>query len=126
MLTMTEAASRKLAEIIARQPEPVFGLRVSAQDGGCGCHQYALSLAREVGPGDWVGEFGGVKVLVDGESAPDLRGVNIDYVETAEAAGFAVTRPNPRRGCGCRGESCTDESGDASAGGGQGSGGGPV
>jgi len=43
MLTMTEAASRKLAEIIARQPEPVFGLRVSAQDGGCGCHQYAMS-----------------------------------------------------------------------------------
>src|SRR5207244_2232392 len=65
MLTMTEAASRKLAEIMSKQAEPVAGLRVFVEKGGCSGFSYGMSLATEVGAGDWVGEFGGVKVLVD-------------------------------------------------------------
>jgi iron-sulfur cluster assembly protein len=103
MLNVTEIASRKLAEIIAQQPEPVYGLRVSIEEGGCACHQYAMSLAREAGPGDWVGEFGGVKVLVDAESVAELQGVSIDYVESLQGEGFTISKPGARKSCGCSG-----------------------
>lgn len=102
MLKMSENASRKLAEILAQQPEPVFGLRLSFEQGGCGCHPYAMSLAQEAAPGDWVGDYGGVKVVVDPRSATEIEGVNIDYVETVQASGFTITKPNAQKTCGCR------------------------
>jgi iron-sulfur cluster assembly protein len=51
--------------------------------------------------GDWVGDFGGVKVLVDPESAKVLEGVSIDYVESLQGSGFAIHNPNAVRSCGC-------------------------
>jgi iron-sulfur cluster assembly accessory protein len=104
MLKISETAGKKLAEILSQQPEPVYGLRVSFQSGGCGCHPYSMSLATEAGPSDWVGDYGGVKVLVDPESAREIEGVRIDYVETVQASGFTISKPDAQRGCGCRGE----------------------
>src|SRR4029079_1769359 len=85
MLTLTDAARTKLSEVLSGQPEPVYGLRVSIQASGCCGHQYALSLARGAETGDWVGEFQGIKVLVDPDSAPLLQGIQIDYVESLQA-----------------------------------------
>jgi iron-sulfur cluster assembly accessory protein len=101
MLTLTEAASRKLAEIVGGQPGPVAGLRVFVQKGGCSGYSYGMSLAPEVGAGDWVGEFGGVKVMVDPASAPMLQGVRIDFVESLQGSGFSIENPNAVRSCGC-------------------------
>jgi len=101
MLTLTEAASRKLAEIVGKQAEPVAGLRVFVQKGGCSGFSYGMSLATEVGAGDWVGEFGGVKVFVDPQSASVLQGVEVDWVETLQTTGFAIRNPNAVRSCGC-------------------------
>src|SRR5512141_2508317 len=103
MLTLSEVATRKLEEVIAQQNEhgTVFGLRLSVEAGGCSGFQYAMSLAGQSEPGDWVGTFGGVKVVVDPESAPLLAGVNIDYVETLQASGFTISNPNAASGCGC-------------------------
>jgi iron-sulfur cluster assembly protein len=50
-----------------------------------------------------VGEFGGVKVVVDEESAAEVRGVSIDYVETVQGSGFTITKPHARKTCGCGG-----------------------
>ena len=110
MLTLTEAASRKLAEIMSKQAEPVAGLRVFVQKGGCSGFSYGMSLASEVGAGDWVGEFGGVKVLVDPQSAPVLQGVRIDFVETLQESGFSIQNPNAVRSCGCGNSFETEDS----------------
>jgi iron-sulfur cluster assembly protein len=101
MLTLTETASRKLGEIIAQQGDPVVGLRVFVQKGGCSGFSYGMSLAQQAETGDWVGEFGGVKVLVDPESAKVLNGVRIDYVESLQGSGFSIHNPNAVRSCGC-------------------------
>ena len=101
MLTMTDAASRKLAEIMSKQTEAVAGLRVFVEKGGCSGLSYGMSMATEVGAGDWVGEFGGVKVLVDAASAPALEGVRIDFVESLQGSGFSIENPNAVRSCGC-------------------------
>jgi iron-sulfur cluster assembly accessory protein len=121
MLTLTEAARSKLSEVLSGQAEPVYGLRVSIQPSGCCGHQYALSLATAAETGDWVGEFNGIKVLVDPDSAPLLQGVQIDYVETLQASGFSITNPNAVKGCGCgrsfqAGEGAEDAEGAAGGG----------
>jgi iron-sulfur cluster assembly accessory protein len=105
MLTLTEAATRKLGEIITEQSrsatEPIAGLRVFVTKGGCSGYSYGMSLAPQVEAGDWVGEFGGIKVMVDPQSAPVLNGVEIDFVETLQGSGFSIHNPNAVRSCGC-------------------------
>jgi iron-sulfur cluster assembly accessory protein len=101
MVTLTETASRKLSELLSQQAASVVGLRLSVRQGGCSGFQYGMSLAEAEQPGDWVGEFGGVKVFVDAESAPALNGVEVDWVETLENTGFAIRNPNAVRSCGC-------------------------
>ena len=101
MVTLTESASRKLVELLAQQPEPVAGLRLSVHQGGCSGYQYGMSFAETAQPGDWVGEFGGVKVFVDPQSATVLQGVEVDWVETLQNTGFAIRNPNAARSCGC-------------------------
>ncbi len=100
MLTLTEAASRKVRELLAQQ-EGVIGLRLSAIPGGCSGFQYGMAFAESQQDGDWVGEFDGVKVFVDAQSATVLQGVRVDYVETLQATGFAIHNPNAVRSCGC-------------------------
>ncbi|NOT33673.1 MAG: iron-sulfur cluster assembly accessory protein [Candidatus Eisenbacteria bacterium] len=105
MLTLTDAATKKLGEIITEQTtlqaDPIVGLRVFVQKGGCSGYSYGMSLASTVDTGDWVGEFGGVKVVVDPQSAAVLDGVRIDYVESLQGNGFSIQNPNAVRSCGC-------------------------
>jgi iron-sulfur cluster assembly accessory protein len=109
MVTLSEAASAKLGEVLGQQAahgKSWYGLRLVAQ-GGCSCSgpSYGLSLAEAMEEGDWVGEFGGIKVLVDPASAPLLEGVTIDYVRTPEAEGFTIENAHAAGGggCGCGG-----------------------
>ncbi|HEV2104555.1 MAG TPA: iron-sulfur cluster assembly accessory protein [Candidatus Eisenbacteria bacterium] len=101
MVTLTDAASRKLGELIAQQAQPVAGLRLFVQQGGCTGYQYGMTFADAAREGDWVGEFDGVKVFVDPDSAPVLTGVRVDYVESLQATGFTIHNPNAVRSCGC-------------------------
>jgi iron-sulfur cluster assembly protein len=100
MLTLSENASRKLAELLQQQ-ENVVGLRLSAVPGGCSGYQYAMEFADAERDGDWVGEFGGVRVFVAADSQPVLKGVEVDYVESLQATGFTIHNPNAVRSCGC-------------------------
>ena len=108
MLTLTDVARGKLEEVITQQVQHgarVFGLRLSAYAGCCSGPQFGMSLAERAEEGDWVGEFGPVKVLVDPESAPLLAGAHVDYVETLERSGFLIqVAPDVQAGgsCGCR------------------------
>ncbi len=127
MVTLSDVATRKLREVIDQQREAgadVFGLRLSVHPGGCSGFQYGMSLATAADREDWVGDFDGVKVLVDPDSATVLGGVSIDWVETPQQSGFAITNPNAARGCGCGKSFETAEAEGAKAAGGCGCGGG--
>ena len=101
MITVTENATRKIAEAMGQQTDQVFGLRVAVYPGGCSGYEYGMMFAPQVEAGDWVGEFGSIKVLVDPQSAAFLEGAQIDYVETLQASGFTISNPNAVSGCGC-------------------------
>jgi iron-sulfur cluster assembly protein len=126
MLTLTDTARGKLEEVIAQQAQhgaKVYGLRLSAYAGCCSGPQFGMSLAEGQEEGDWVGEFGGVRVLVDPASAPMLEGAHIDFVETLERTGFTIQPAESLRAggaCGCRSDAAD---GSGASGGGCGCGG---
>jgi iron-sulfur cluster assembly protein len=60
-----------------------------------------MAFENQVNGTDNTYEFDGLKVLVDQMSEMYLDGVQIDYIETLEGAGFKFNNPNVKSTCGC-------------------------
>lgn len=101
-ITLTDAATAKVAELIAAESvEESLALRVAVKPGGCSGFNYDMYFDTEVASDDVVREFAGVKVAVDAASADLLRGSTLDYTDSLQGAGFHITNPNATRTCGC-------------------------
>jgi iron-sulfur cluster assembly protein len=102
LLSLTEAAAVKVKQLMAEEPEGEAAvLRVAIQGGGCSGFQYGLGFDRGSQEGDLELQLHGVPVVVDPFSAPYLKGAEIDYVDSIQAAGFAISNPNASSSCGC-------------------------
>ena len=100
MVTLTTEATAKLRSLIASAGDPETGLRVQVVPGGCSGFEYDLSLASP-GDGDEVVDGDGIRVIVDRFSVPYLLGVELDYEEGFQGAGFLINNPNASASCGC-------------------------
>src|SRR6266480_1533798 len=100
LMTVTEAAAAKI-KLLMSEEEDVSVLRVAIQGGGCSGFQYGLGFDRGPVEGDVEFEMHGVQVVVDPFSAPYLEGAEVDYVDSIQAAGFALNNPNATSSCGC-------------------------
>jgi iron-sulfur cluster insertion protein len=101
MVMITPTAAQKINEI--RDAEGIEGqmaLRLRVVGGGCAGFSYDLYFdeGTEV---DRQVDIGGVKVVVDEMSLMYLIGVEIDYVEGLQGAGFKFNNPNVKSTCGC-------------------------
>ena len=101
VVTLTDSAAAKVAELIEAEGEPGLALRVAVRPGGCSGFSYEMFFDAEIDQDDAVTEHGGVKVIVDSESADRLRGSTLDYKDGLMGAGFAIENPNVTRSCGC-------------------------
>lgn len=101
MINMTPVAASKVREIMGQQNPAPTALRVAVVGGGCSGFSYHMAFDNEVKPSDNVYEFEGLKVLVDQMSEMYLEGVEVDYLETLEGAGFKFNNPNVKSTCGC-------------------------
>ena len=100
MFTVTDSAVQQLQTLVAGQEDATKGLRVFVEKGGCAGMQYGMSLDHAQA-GDQLIERGGVKVIIDAESATYLEGATIDYADDLAGAGFRIKNPNAVRSCGC-------------------------
>ncbi len=100
MLTVTDAATTKVKELIAAEGYDGYGLRVQVVGGGCSGMQYRLGFD-EARDDDKVVEKDGLRVFVDLKSAMYLVGSTVDYVESLMGAGFKIENPNVTSSCGC-------------------------
>jgi iron-sulfur cluster assembly protein len=100
LLSLTEAAAVKIKQLLAEEPH-VEVLRIAIQGGGCSGFQYGLGFDTGAAEGDLEFEQHGVTVVVDPFSAPYLDGAEVDYVDSIQAAGFAINNPNAVSSCGC-------------------------
>ena len=100
-VTMTANAVAKVKEIMAQQNPVPAGLRIGVVGGGCSGFQYSMNFENGAGAMDKVFDYDGLKLFVDATSLMYLSGVNVDYIETLEGAGFKFDNPNVKSTCGC-------------------------
>lgn len=100
-VTLTDAATAKVADLVAQEGDPGLALRVAVRPGGCSGFSYDMFFDSEVAEDDVVRTYGNVKVVVDATSAQMLTGAVLDYKDTLQGAGFHITNPNASRTCGC-------------------------
>ena len=100
-LGFTDAAARKVKELIDEERNPALKLRVFVTGGGCSGFQYGFTFDETVGEGDTQVERSGVMLLVDPMSFQYLAGAEIDYTEGLEGAQFVIRNPNATTTCGC-------------------------
>ncbi|TCM85220.1 HesB/IscA family protein [Rhodovulum steppense] len=101
MIQMTEAARDAIASAIAGAGQPIAGLRLMVQAGGCAGLQYTMALELTREDDDAVVQADGVIVLIDPGSQGYLVGTTIDFVTGLEGSGFVFDNPNASAGCGC-------------------------
>ena len=102
MITLTDAATGKVRELLASEGADDLALRVAVRPGGCSGFSYEMFFDGEFASDDEQATFGdSVKVVVDAQSAQLLDGATLDYKDGLEQSGFAITNPNATRSCGC-------------------------
>ena len=101
MINLTPVASTKVKEIMQMQTPVPVALRVAVVGGGCSGFQYHMAFENQTNETDEVLDFNGLKVAVDQMSSMYLEGVEIDYIESVEGAGFKFNNPNVKSTCGC-------------------------
>ena len=101
MLSITDNAHAAIKSAIDAAGQPVAGLRVMVQSGGCSGLRYGMALELAPEPDDEVVETGQVTVLIDPISRDYLRGVTIDFAHRLDGSGFVFDNPNAVGSCGC-------------------------
>ncbi len=100
-VVLTEAAAKKVTDLVANEADDNLVLRISVAPGGCSGLRYQLALDDRALEGDVTKEYYGVKVVTDRMSAPYLAGATIDFVDTIEQQGFTIDNPNAQGSCAC-------------------------
>jgi iron-sulfur cluster insertion protein len=97
MITITETAQAKIADILTEENNPKLKVRAFVQGGGCSGFQYGFTLDEEHNEDDF--EVNGV--LVDSMSMQYLAGATIDFKEDINGSSFSINNPNATTTCGC-------------------------
>jgi iron-sulfur cluster insertion protein len=101
MITVTEKAKQKVAEILQQEGKAGQGLRVAVLGGGCSGFTYDLKFDAAAGEGDEVLDCGSFRVFVDPISSQFLEGSSLDFLDGLQGTGFKVGNPNAKGTCGC-------------------------
>ena len=101
MITITENAQAKIADILSEENNPNLKLRTFVQGGGCSGMSYGFTLDEEQNDDDFEIPVGTFKVLVDATSMQYLQGASIDYKEDLSGSQFSISNPNAETTCGC-------------------------
>ena len=95
MLTITDTAQKKIAELIENSEKPVKGLRVGARAVSPLKTDYKLAFISDDGglESDTILEYEGFNVHVDPESLPNIEEASIDYIDGVMGSGFKIDQP---------------------------------
>lgn len=100
-IVFTDAAARKVQELVLGEGNPDLKLRVYISGGGCSGFQYGFSFDEEQAEDDIAVDNDGVTLLVDPLSFQYLMGAEVDYAESLAGAQFVIRNPNASTTCGC-------------------------
>ncbi|MEO6121546.1 MAG: iron-sulfur cluster insertion protein ErpA [Acidimicrobiales bacterium] len=101
VIGITDAASRKVAELLTFEQNDALALRVAVRPGGCSGYSYEMFFDSDLAADDVQTVRGAVRVVVDPASALLLVGATLDYKDGLQGAGFSINNPSATRSCGC-------------------------
>ena len=100
-ITVTEAASKKVRQLIEEEENQELKLRVFVTGGGCSGFQYGFTFDENQKDNDMTIEQDGVQILVDSLSFQYLMGSEVDYTEGLQGSRFIINNPQAKTTCGC-------------------------
>ncbi|MCW8856039.1 MAG: iron-sulfur cluster insertion protein ErpA [Kangiella sp.] len=100
-ITVTEAASRKVRQLIDEEQNDELKLRVFVTGGGCSGFQYGFTFDEKQNDNDMAIEQDGVKIVIDALSFQYLMGSEVDYTEGLQGSRFIISNPQAKTTCGC-------------------------
>ncbi|GAB4190436.1 MAG: iron-sulfur cluster insertion protein ErpA [Wenzhouxiangellaceae bacterium] len=100
-VVLTEAAARKVMELILEEQNPTLKLRVYISGGGCSGFQYGFTFDENQAEDDIPVSRDGVTMVIDPLSYQYLIGAEVDYRESLQGAQFVIRNPNAATTCGC-------------------------
>lgn len=101
LVTISESAARRIAELLAAEGNPALNMRISVSGGGCAGFQYGFGFDDAQRADDHVFERADVRIIVDEVSLEFLKGAELDFVEDLIGSYFKVNNPNAASSCGC-------------------------
>ncbi|KQT82544.1 iron-sulfur cluster assembly accessory protein [Aurantimonas sp. Leaf443] len=100
-VTVSDAAVKRIATILASSGAEAEALRISVEGGGCSGFSYRYDLTRERESDDLVIERDGARVFIDQTSLAYLEGSVVDFVDDLMGQAFQIRNPNAVASCGC-------------------------
>lgn len=101
IMTLTDAASARVKDIVTNSIDFPCGIRVGIKKGGCAGMEYTIDLVDEVNSKDDHVEANGAHIYVAQEATLFLLGTEMDYETTTLRSGFVFNNPNQSSACGC-------------------------
>jgi iron-sulfur cluster insertion protein len=101
MITLTQNAVAKIADLLLEENVPGTKLRIFVQGGGCSGFSYGFSFDTDVAEDDTIVEKDNVSIIVDAMSYQYLVGSTVDYKESLMGSSFVLDNPNTQSTCGC-------------------------
>src|SRR5690625_2608055 len=109
MITITDAASRKINEMLEEEAANVR-LRFGVKGGGCSGLSYSLGFDEEINNElDLVDEINGIPVVINKTDLPIIENSEIDFKQNMMGGGFSIKNPNAIFSCGCGSSFRTEE-----------------
>ncbi len=97
MIEITETAEKVIKDLLQDESKSGMSLRMQILGRGPGGFQYAVRFVpeKDQAADDEAVQFDGFKVLIDLETAPNLKDSTLDYQEDDFQRGFLIENPNP-------------------------------
>src|SRR5271166_1988914 len=99
MINLTQSAVNAVRMAMDGAKDPIEGLRIMVESGGCAGLKYKMGLVSVLAEGDLAVESNGVKVFIEPNSISHLEGTTVDFVIGMEGSGFVFDNPQAKSSC---------------------------
>jgi iron-sulfur cluster assembly protein len=100
-ITLTKRAADKYRQILKEEGKEGWGLRFGDKAAGCSGFEYVLAYSEKAEEGDEVFLSEGIEIHVNATDVSRFLGVEIDYVDGLNGAGFKISNPKAKGSCSC-------------------------
>ena len=101
VISISDAAVKRIKAIMAKAAKPVMGVRISVAAKGCSGFAYVVEYAESRAKFEDMVERDGAVVFIDPKAVMYLLGADLDYAEGKMESGFVFNNPNEKGRCGC-------------------------